>query len=76
MKEELQRLYNLRKDLSVKLENLNKMEFLREGKKWHEKMFNLVTQTREELYKINNKIKFIENLMLEMEANEMFYKKK
>ena len=76
MKEGLKKFYNQRKDLALKLENLNKMEYLREGKQWKEKMYHLVTDARKELVELDKKIQFIENLILEMESNEMFYKKK
>ena len=76
MKDKLKELYNLRRDLEIKLDNYNKMEYLREGKKWHEKMYRLVTETRAELNRLNKKIEFIENLKMEMKVNEMFYKTK
>ena len=76
MKEELKKLYNQRKDLEVKLENIHKMEYLREGRKWHEKMFKLADEVGNKLKELNKKIEFIENLSLEMNTSEMFYKKK
>lgn len=76
MKEELKKLYNEKKSLELKLENLQKASFLKEGREYKEKMYGSVTKTREELEKIKKKIEFIENLSLEMEANEMFYSKK
>ena len=76
MKEELKKLYNERKSLEVKLENLQKASYAKEGKKHKEKMYKITIETREKLEKLRDKIRFIENLSLEMEANEMFYKKK
>lgn len=76
MKEELKKLYNEKKNLEIKIENLQKASYLKEGKEYKEKMYKIITEAREQLEKINKKIKFIENLSLEMEANEMFYSKK
>lgn len=76
MKEELKKLYNEKKSLEIKIENLLKASYLKEGRAYKEKMYKIVTETRDQLEKINKKIKFIENLSLEMEANEMFYSKK
>lgn len=76
MKEELIKLYNERKSLEVKLENLQRASYAKEGKKHKEKMYKITIETREQLEQIKKKIRFIENLSLEMEANEMFYKKK
>lgn len=76
MKEELKKLYNEKRNLEVKLNNLLQMSFKKEGRKWKEKMYRPTTEVREELEKIKKKIEFIENLSLEMEANEMFYSKK
>lgn len=76
MKEELKKLYNEKKSLEIKIENLLKASYLKEGRKYKEKMYKIVTEAREQLKKVNNKIEFIENLSLEMEANEMFYSKK
>lgn len=76
MKEELKKLYNEQKSLEIKLENLLKASYLKEGRQYKEKMYKIVTETRNKLEKINKKIEFIENLSLEMEANEMFYSKK
>lgn len=76
MKEELIKLYNERKSLEVKLENLQRTAYAREGKKHKDKMYKITIETREKLENLKDKIKFIENLSLEMEANEMFYKKK
>lgn len=76
MKEELKKLYNERKSLEVKLENLQRASYAKEGKKHKEKMYKITIETREQLEQIKKKIRFIENLSLEMEANEMFYKKK
>lgn len=76
MKDELKKLYNDKRSLETKLENLQKTAYSKEGRKHKEKMFKYVTETREQLEQIKKKIKFIENLSLEMEANEMFYSKK
>ena len=76
MKEELKKLYNEKKSLEVKLENLQKAAYLREGRKYKEKMYFSTTDTRQQLEEAKKKIKFIENLSLEMETNEMFYSKK
>lgn len=76
MKDELKKLYNDKRNLENKLENLQKTAYAKEGRKHKEKMFKYVTETREQLEQIKKKITFIENLSLEMEANEMFYSKK
>lgn len=76
MKDELKKLYNDKRSLETKLENLQKTAYAKEGRKHKEKMFKYVTETRKQLEQIKKKIKFIENLSLEMEANEMFYSKK
>lgn len=76
MKEELKKLYNEKKSLEIKIENLLKASYLKEGRPYKEKMYKIVTGSREQLKKVNKKIEFIENLSLEMEANEMFYSKK
>lgn len=76
MKEELIKLYNDKRNIETKLENLQKTAYSKEGRKHKEKMFKYVTETREQLEQIKKKIQFIENLSLEMEANEMFYSKK
>lgn len=76
MKEGLKKLYNEKRSLETKIENLSKAAYLKEGKAYKEKMYKSITGAREQLEKINKKIKFIENLSLEMEANEMFYSKK
>lgn len=76
MKEELKRLYNEKKSLEVKLNGLLKVAYEKEGRTWKEKMYKSTTEVREELEKIKKRIEFIENLSLEMEANEMFYSKK
>lgn len=76
MKEELKKLYNEKKSLEVKLENLLKASYLKEGRKYKEKMYYSTTETRKQLEETKKKIEFIENLSLEMEANEMFYSKK
>lgn len=76
MRDELIKLYNDKRSLETKLENLLKASYLKEGRPYKEKMYKIVTETREQLEQIKKKIKFIENLSLEMEANEMFYSKK
>lgn len=76
MRDELIKLYNDKRSLETKLENLQKTAYAKEGRKHKEKMFKYVTETREQLEQIKKKIEFIENLSLEMEANEMFYSKK
>ena len=76
MKEELNKLYNEKRNLEVKLNSLLQMSFKKEGRKWKEKMYSPTIEVREELEKIKKKIEFIENLSLEMETNEMFYSKK
>lgn len=76
MKEQLKKLYNEKKSLEIKIENLLKASYLKEGRAYKEKMYKIVTEARNQLEKTNNKIEFIENLSLEMEANEMFYSKK
>ena len=76
MKEKLKKLYNEKKSLEIKIENLLKASYLKEGRPYKEKMYKIVTEAREQLKKVNNKIEFIENLSLEMKANEMFYSKK
>lgn len=76
MKEELKKLYNEKKSLEVKLNGLLKVAYEKEGRAWKEKMYSSTTEARLELEKIKKKIEFIENLSLEMEANEMFYSKK
>ncbi len=76
MKEQLNKLYNEKRNLEVKLENLLKISYEREGRAWKEKMYSSTTETRKQLEEIKKKIQFIENLSLEMEANEMFYSKK
>lgn len=76
MKEELKKLYNDKRSLETKLENLQKTAYAKEGRKHKEKMYKITIETREQLEQIKKKIQFIENLSLEMEANEMFYSKK
>ena len=76
MRDELIKLYNDKRSLETKLENLQKTAYAKEGRKHKEKMFKYVTETRDQLEQIKKKIKFIENLSLEMDANEMFYSKK
>lgn len=76
MKEELQKLYNEKKDLETKLNNLLRISFEREGRAWKNKMYKSTTEARLELEEVKKKIKFIENLSLEMKTNEMFYSKK
>ena len=62
--------------MEVKLNGLLKIAYEKEGKTWKDKMYKSTTEARLELEKIKKKIEFIENLSLEMEANEMFYSKK
>lgn len=76
MKEQLNKLYKQKRGLEVKLENLLKISYEKEGRAWKEKMYKITTDTRKEIEEVQNKIEFIENLCLEMEANEMFYSKK
>lgn len=76
MKEYLKKLYNKKKNLEAKLENLQRAAYLKEGREYKEKMYFSTTDTRKQLEQIKKKIEFIENLCLEMEANEMFYSKK
>lgn len=76
MKEELKKLYNEKKDLEIKLNNLLRIAFEKEGRAWKNKMYKSTTETRNKLEQLKKKILFIENLNLEMDTNEMFYKKK
>lgn len=76
MKEELKKLYKEKRSLEAKLENLLKIAYEKEGRAWKEKMYKITTETRKQIENTQKKIEFIENLCLEMEANEMFYSKK
>lgn len=76
MKETLLKLYNLKRSLEKKLANLEKVAYLKEGKEYKEKMYHSITETRQEIEELKKKIRFVENLYVEMEANEMFYSKK
>ena len=76
MKEALLKLYNLKRSLEKKLTNLEKVAYLKEGREYKEKMYHSITETRQEIEDLKKKIRFVENLYVEMEANEMFYSKK
>lgn len=72
----LQKIYNDRRDLEIKLSHLMRKEDEFHNKRKNEDLYYLVTDTRKRLKEMDKKIEFIETLLLEMEANEMFYSKK
>ena len=55
MKEELNKLYNEKRNLEVKLNNLLQISFKKEGRKWKEKMYRPTIEVREELEKTKKK---------------------